>query len=90
MKAKANFGIREICGQYVIMPIGESNLDFTDIIGLNETAAFVWNKIAERDYSLDELQGLLSEKFTEVAPEQLRDDLEKLEEQFKKLNIIEL
>lgn len=51
MKAKPGFYVREICGQYMIVAEGKENIDFSDIISLNETAAYLWRQIEHDDRS---------------------------------------
>lgn len=47
MKIKKDFKLREICGEYVVTAEGMQAVDFTKLISLNETAAFLW-KTAEK------------------------------------------
>lgn len=42
MKIKNDFKLREICGEYVVTAEGMQAVDFTKLISLNETAAFLW------------------------------------------------
>lgn len=41
MRIKEGFELREICGEHVILSHGMDNIDFSKIISLNETAAFL-------------------------------------------------
>ena len=43
MKAKPGFKLREVCGEQIIVAEGRENIDFTNIISMNETSAFLWN-----------------------------------------------
>ena len=42
MRIKEGFELREICGEYVILSHGMNNIDFSKLISLNETAAYMW------------------------------------------------
>ena len=44
MKIKKDFKLREVCGEYVVTAEGMQAVDFTKLISLNETAAFLWSK----------------------------------------------
>ena len=46
MKIKEGFLIREVSGQTVIIPDGESNNGFKGMIKLNATAKILWEAIA--------------------------------------------
>lgn len=59
MKAKSGFNLREICGEQIIVSEGKENIDFTNIISMNETSAFLWNEVKGREFTLDELADLL-------------------------------
>ena len=62
MKIKENFVLRELCGSFVVVAVGEQTLKFKGLIKLNETGAFLWKNMAEKDVTEEELlQALLSE-----------------------------
>ena len=46
MKIKNDFELREIAGTYVVFPVGE-NFDFNAMITLNDTGAFLWQKLLD-------------------------------------------
>lgn len=47
MKLKKGFVLREVCGDYMVVPVGAASIDFKSVIRLNETGAFVWRLIEE-------------------------------------------
>lgn len=48
MKIRKDFKLREICGEYVVTAEGMQAVDFTKLISLNETAAFLWRRLRNR------------------------------------------
>lgn len=53
-----NFSLRNIAGEYIVVPTGTAAIDFKAMVSLNETAAFLWQKLEEeisRDDLVDEL-----------------------------------
>ena len=61
MKIKNNFLLKEIAGNYVVVPVGDELIDLNCMITLNESGAFLWNKLSE-DITKEELvSGLLAE-----------------------------
>lgn len=54
MKIKEGFVLRNICGDYVVIAVGKQTLDFQGIIKLNETGAFLWEKL-QQDCTAEEL-----------------------------------
>ena len=47
MKLKEGFVLRQVAGNYVVFPVGESTVDFHGMLALNETGAFLWEKLSE-------------------------------------------
>ena len=48
MKAKPGFNLREVCGENIIVAEGKENIDFSNIISMNESSAYLWKKIQSR------------------------------------------
>ncbi len=52
MKIKSDFILKKIAGSYVVVPVRTRAVDFSGIIKLSESGAFLWNiltKGAERE-----------------------------------------
>ena len=47
MKIKKDFILRKVADSYVVVPVGKLTLDFNGIINLNETGAFLFEKMLE-------------------------------------------
>ena len=86
MKKCEEFIIREITGDYVMMPIGETALKFNGLIMANAVSAFIWEKIEEVD-TVEELAKLITDEF-EVTYEQAFEDCNTLIQQMIKSNWI--
>lgn len=63
MRIKKGFVLRNICGENVIVAEGKENIDFSKIISMNETAAFLWEKVAGIDFDAERLAALLCEEY---------------------------
>lgn len=75
MRIKDGFELREICGEHVILSHGMDNIDFSKIISLNETAAFLWKEaVGKKEISEEELTATLLEAY-EVDEETARKEL---------------
>lgn len=63
MKAKTGFSLRQVCGEYIIVAEGDENIDFSSIISMNETSAFLWKTLCSKDsFTLaDMVESLMSE-----------------------------
>ena len=83
MKIKENFVLRELCGSFVVVAVGEQTLNFKGLIKLNETGVFLWKNMAEKDVTEEELlQALLSEYEVEkdVAQTDIKEFINLLKE----------
>ena len=87
MKKKEEFVIREIMGNYVLMPHGETSHKFSGMILTTETGAFIWEHIEEVS-SAEEMANLLTEEF-EVSYEEALADVTALFDNFKQAGWIE-
>ena len=47
MKIEKDFILREIAGDYVIVPTGKTALEFNGLITVNELGAFIWEKLQQ-------------------------------------------
>lgn len=80
MKFKKEFMIREIVGETILIPVGESNNHFNGIITINELGKFIWENLESSENEEDLLHKILEEYEVEenVAKEDLDEFLDKL------------
>lgn len=64
MKVKNGFRLRSICGENVIVAEGLENIDFSKIISLNESAAYLWRKAEVLPaFTADDMKAWLLEEY---------------------------
>lgn len=88
MRVKKGLELRDVCGEKVIIPQGIENLDFSKMINLNESAAFLWEKVCNEDFSEEQLTVALCEEY-DVDTQTAQQDVHALVEEWKKLGILE-
>ena len=49
MKKNKDFIVREIAGETVLVPVGETTQDFNGMVTLSDVGAFIWEHIEETD-----------------------------------------
>ncbi len=49
MLIKKEFVLREIAGDFVLVPIGKTSGEFKGLFPITETGAFIWNLLPEAD-----------------------------------------
>lgn len=65
MKIKSGFILRSIAGCKVVVSVGKRTKDFNGIINLNDTGAFLWERL-EKGSTEDELVTAILSNYTEV------------------------
>lgn len=63
MKAKPGFNLRVVCGENIIVAEGEENIDFSNIISMNESSAYLWKNIQGKEFSHQDLVDLLTAEY---------------------------
>jgi hypothetical protein len=90
MKAKKGFNLREVCGEQIIVAEGKENIDFSNIISMNESSAYLWKKVQQMEsFTADDLAQLLTEQY-EVEYEVALKDATTLASQWVEAGIVEL
>lgn len=53
-----------MCGENIIVAEGEQNIDFSNIISMNETAAYLWQKLQPLDsFTVADMARILREEY---------------------------
>lgn len=55
--------MRELCGEYVLIGTGVENIDFSKIISLNETAAWLWREVKDKEFTAESMADMLIERY---------------------------
>ncbi len=61
MKIKEGFILREVAGNFIVVAVGEAVKTYNGLITLNETSAFLWNKLIKGATEDELVDALLSE-----------------------------
>jgi len=88
MRTKKGFNLHNVCGENVIVAEGIENIDFSKIISMNESSAYLWKAIADKDFSTEELAKLLTEEY-EVDYDTALNDAQVLVGKWLEAGIIE-
>ena len=80
MKIQPGFTLKEVADSFVIVPTGSNIIDFSAMITLNETGAFLWECLKE-DVTEDVLCDMLCKEYDvdrETALADIRDFVDAL------------
>lgn len=61
MKISNQFILRQIAGEYIIIPCGKTTLTFNGMITVNEQGAFLWNQLKEEISESELVDAVLAE-----------------------------
>ncbi len=88
MRTKNGFTLRNVCGEKLIVPEGEENIDFCSIVSLNGSAAYLWEKVNGADFDCERLASLLVEEY-EVDFDTALADAKEIASEWKNIGIAE-
>ena len=89
MKVKNGFNLREVCGEHIIVAEGDENIDFSNIISMNESSAYLWEEVQKIDtFTVDNLVELICNQY-EIDETTARKDAIALAAQWGTAGIIE-
>ncbi|MBO7184387.1 MAG: PqqD family protein [Oscillospiraceae bacterium] len=86
MKLKYDFAVREIVGEYVMVPLGQGALEFSGMISTSETGALLVEAL-KQDVSREDLIHRILEEY-DVDLQTANTDLDEFLNQLRKLNIL--
>ena len=90
MRAKKGFNLRTVCGENMIVAEGKENIDFSNIISMNESSAYLWKNIQNKEsFDENDLSKLLQQEY-EVDESTALNDSKELIKQWADAGIIEL
>lgn len=87
MKLKEGFILREIAGTWVVIPIGANVVEFSGMITLNDTGAFLW-RLLQDETGIRELVASLLETYN-VDEATANADVEEFLSSFRKRGLLE-
>lgn len=66
MRTKTGFVLKDVCGEKIVVAEGRENIDFTKIISMNDSAAYLWEKVQDIDFDEETLKTLLCDEYDVV------------------------
>lgn len=88
MRINERIKVRSVAGENVVIMPGAESTDMTRVVGLNESALMLYNRLNGREFGLDEVVGLLTEVYA-VEDAVARRDAEAWLDEMKKNNMLE-
>lgn len=76
MKLKKDLILRQIAGQYMVMPVGRLS-QICKLLHISSSAAFIWKVMEKGEFTEDSLVEEALKEYTDVTDEVLRKDIRK-------------
>lgn len=86
LKIKDGFLLKEIAGDYMVVPVGDNLVDFNALIALNDTGAFLWEQLKD-DKTEEQLADALLKEY-DVDRANAASDVNEFIDSLKKHDLI--
>ncbi len=87
MKIRDGFMLREVAGQWVVVPLGERVVEFNGIMTLSESGALLW-KVLEKDVLEEELVQAVLKEYS-IDAETAKKDVQEFIGTIRKKDLLE-
>jgi len=88
MKTKEGYRLRDLGSEHVLVAEGIGAIDFTRMITMNASAAFLWQEVEGKDFDANTLVDLLVEEYG-IARDVAVCDVAALLQTWKDANLID-
>lgn len=89
MRIIDGFTLRDIMGQSTVIGEGVEQVDFSKLVTLNSSAAYLWKSVQGQDFTTEELALLLVKRYGIEYPTALADATT-LSDEWIRIGLIEL
>ena len=88
MKFKNGYRLRSLGQEFILVAEGLDAVDFSRMISMNESAAFLWKEVEGKDFDAEMLTALLTDNY-DIDRETAQNDVTALLESWSAAGLIE-
>lgn len=88
MKTRKGYTLRSLGNEYILVAESLDAVDFTRMISMNDSAAFLWKELEGKDFDVEMMTHLLMEEYG-ISREVAEQDVPVLLQSWKEANLIE-
>lgn len=88
MRARKDIVVREIAGEYILIPTGEASLRIQGMGTITSSGYRLWQELCEKDCSEDDLVRLLREEY-EVDESTAKSDVREFVQSIRQYGLLE-
>ena len=74
MKIRNGYTLRSLGKEFILVPEGVEAVDFTRMVSMNESAAFRWKAVEDKEFEAETLVNLLIDEY-DIAYEVAENDV---------------
>lgn len=89
MKLKDGLILREVAGQYVIVPTGKRVQEVTNIVYISSSAAYLWDYMKDQEFEKEDLVKRILNHYSGVTEEKAASDVERFLKILSENNILD-
>ena len=87
MKIRKGYTLRSLGKEFILVPEGLEAVDSTRMISLNESAAFLWKALEDKDFDDETMIQLLMDEY-EISRDVAEKDVEAFLQILKKAEVV--
>lgn len=87
MKIRKGFTLRSLGKEFILVPEGLEAVDFTRMISMNETAAFLWKALEDKEFDNETMIQLLIDEY-DVSRDVAEKDVDSFLQTLKKADVV--
>lgn len=88
MKTRKGYTLRSLGKEFILVADGFEAVDFSRMISLNETAAFLWKEVEDKDFDAEMLTTLLTDNY-DIDRETAQNDVTSMLKSWSEAGIVE-
>ena len=88
MKTRKGYTLRQLGKEFILVADGFEAVDFSRMISMNESSAFLWKEVEGKDFDAKMLTNLLTENY-DITIETAQNDVAALLKSWSAAGIIE-
>ena len=86
MKVSDKFVLRQVAGEWIVLPVAEKTVDFNGMLTLNETGFMLW-KLLEKGATRNEIVSGIAKEYGAEESE-IDSDVDEVLQGFKNIGVI--
>jgi len=87
MKLRQDLVLRKVGEDYIMVDPSQGMVDLSKVHTLNETAAWLWEQLADKEFTTEDVRDLLFERY-DVSIEQAEQDARALTSSFHQAGLL--